>query len=118
MTEVAKIKWNRQFHYPKSSRKIIDGKRHYILKEEKLPSVTTILSATQSTEKQASLGAWRDRIGADAADKITKDAAHRGTTMHNILEHYMEDKFIIDLTETGLTGHEDGKNNRGPGINR
>ena len=31
------IKWNRQFHYPKSSRKIIDGKRHYILKEEKLP---------------------------------------------------------------------------------
>jgi hypothetical protein len=30
MTEVAKIKWNRQFHYPKSSRKIIDGKRHYI----------------------------------------------------------------------------------------
>ena len=102
MTEVPKIKWNKQFHYPKTSRQIIDGKRHYILKEEKLPSVTTILSATQSKEKQASLGAWRDRIGHEAADKITKDAAHRGTTMHNILEHYMEDKFIIDLTENGL----------------
>jgi len=96
------IKWNRQFHYPKTSRQIIDGKRHYLVGEEKLPSVTTILSATQSGEKQASLGAWRDRIGHEAADKITKDAAHRGTTMHNILEHYMEDKFIIDLTETGL----------------
>lgn len=102
MTEVAKIKWNKQFHYPKTSRQIIDGKRHYILKEEKLPSVTTILSATQPAEKQASLQSWRDRIGHEAADKITKEAAHRGTTMHNILEHYMEDKFIIDLTENGL----------------
>jgi genome maintenance exonuclease 1 len=102
MTEVAKIKWNKQFHYPKTSRQIIDGKRHYILKEEKLPSVTTILSATQPAEKQASLQSWRDRIGHKAADQITKDAAHRGTTMHNILEHYMEDKFIIDLTENGL----------------
>ncbi len=54
------IKWNRQFHYPTSSRKIIDGKRHYLVGEEKLPSVTTILSATQSGEKQASLGAWRE----------------------------------------------------------
>jgi hypothetical protein len=36
--------------------------------EEKLPSVTTILAATQSEEKQASLAAWRARVGTDEAD--------------------------------------------------
>ena len=96
------IKKTKKFFYPTSSRKIIDGKRHYLVGEEKLPSVTTILSATQSPEKQASLSAWRDKIGHKAAEKITKDAAHRGTTMHNILEHYLNDKFIVDMTETGL----------------
>ncbi len=30
------IKWNRQFHYPTSSRKIIDGKRHYLVGERKI----------------------------------------------------------------------------------
>ncbi len=40
----------------------------------KLPSVTTILSATQSKEKQASLQSWRDKIGHEAAEKITKEA--------------------------------------------
>jgi hypothetical protein len=36
--------------------------------EDKLPSVTTILAATQSQEKQASLAAWRARVGTDEAD--------------------------------------------------
>ena len=34
------IKINKRFYYPTSTRKIIDGKRHYLVGEEKLPSVT------------------------------------------------------------------------------
>ena len=41
------MKWNKKFIYPTSTRALINGKRHYdVGVHEKLPSVTTILSAT------------------------------------------------------------------------
>ena len=40
-----------KFIYPGTHREMIEGKRHYVIGEEKLPSVTTILAATQSEEK-------------------------------------------------------------------
>ena len=42
------MKWNNKFNYPKSSRSIEDGYRKYLLGDNKLPSVTTILSTTKS----------------------------------------------------------------------
>ena len=42
------MKHKTSYIYPKSLREIIDGKRHYVYGDEKLPSVTTILSATQT----------------------------------------------------------------------
>ena len=53
------IKWNKKFEYPKTIREAIEGQRHYVINDEKLPSVTTILSATQSEEKRASLEKWK-----------------------------------------------------------
>ena len=53
------IKFNKLYDYPRSMRTLVGGKRHYDIREEKLPSVTTILSACQSPEKKASLEAWR-----------------------------------------------------------
>ncbi len=47
-----KMKWNKKFEYPASIRSSIEGKRHYEITGQKLPSVTTILSATQSSEKK------------------------------------------------------------------
>ena len=41
-----------KFIYPGTNRELVDGKRHYVISEEKLPSVTTILAATQSEEKR------------------------------------------------------------------
>ena len=55
--------WNKKFDYPATMRSLVDGKRHYDIKQEKLPSVTTILSATQSEEKRKSLANWRARMG-------------------------------------------------------
>jgi hypothetical protein len=49
------MKWNKQFEYPKSMRSLINDERHYEVGSEKLPSVTTILSATASDEKRESL---------------------------------------------------------------
>ena len=47
------IKINKKFYYPTSTRKIIDGKRHYLVGDEKLPSVTSILKACESEENKA-----------------------------------------------------------------
>jgi len=53
---------------------------------EKLPSVTTILSATKD---MTALNEWRDRIGWDKAQQITTEAAGIGTAMHNNLERFI-----------------------------
>ena len=57
------MKINRKYHYPKTVREAINGQRHYnIDNKEKLPSVTTIISATQSAEKREKLAEWRARV--------------------------------------------------------
>ena len=70
------IKINKRFYYPTSTRKIIDGKRHYLVGEEKLPSVTSILKACESDEKKQKLAEWKERVGEKEAERI-KDNAHR-----------------------------------------
>ena len=64
-----------KFIYPGTHRETIEGKRHYVIGEEKLPSVTTILAATQSEEKRKKLAEWRAREGAKKADQIKQRAA-------------------------------------------
>ena len=81
------MKWNKLYTYPKSTRELIKGSRHYDIDgNEKLPSVTTILSATQPAEKRESLANWRKREGAEAAHRVTDKAAARGTAMDKTLE--------------------------------
>jgi hypothetical protein len=57
------MKKNNCYKYPKTQREKIEGKRHYVFDQEKLPSVTTILDATQSAEKRESLAKWREKDG-------------------------------------------------------
>ena len=89
MADQPTIKWNKRFTYPAGSRSVVRGSRHYDLGKEKLPSVTTILSATQSQEKRDSLAAWRTRVGEDEATRIVDQAAERGTAMHAYLEDHL-----------------------------
>jgi genome maintenance exonuclease 1 len=96
----------RQFDYPTSTRKTIDGKRVYSINGEALPSVTTILSATESEEKKAVLEAWKKRVGAEQADKIRDEAAARGSVLHRIVENYITDTKHLDMTELGQTAHK------------
>ena len=84
------MKWNKKFTYPKSSRSLVMGQRHYEIGNDKLPSVTTILSQTQSEEKRKSLADWQARMGQQNADRIRDISAMRGTAMHTYLEGYIK----------------------------
>ena len=84
---------------------MVEGQRHYILNQEKLPSVTTILSATQSAEKRESLAKWRERVGEAEATRIVDSAGARGTAMHKILEKYILGEGYLDETTVGKQAH-------------
>ena len=96
-----KMKWNKKFEYPASIRSSIEGKRHYEITGQKLPSVTTILSATQSSEKKKKLEEWKKRVGTQQADRIRDVSAMRGTAMHTYLEGYILGENHLDLTSIG-----------------
>jgi ATP-dependent exoDNAse (exonuclease V) beta subunit len=93
--------WNKKFEYPTSIRSLINDQRHYDIGEEKLPSVTTILQATQSEEKKAILAKWKQNVGEIKADQIRDTAAARGTVMHRIIEGYLTDEGHVDLSDMG-----------------
>ena len=74
-----------------------NGSRKYITPTgEKLPSVTTVISATASEEKKQALNNWRKRVGHAKAQEITTEAAGRGTRMHKWLEDYIKTDVIND----------------------
>jgi len=100
------MKWNKKFEYPETYREMIKGQRHYSINDEKLPSVTTILSKTQTAEKAEGLANWRARVGEDEATRIMDQAAARGSAMHAILEHHILGKNRLDMTDTGQEAHK------------
>ena len=98
------MKWNKKFIYPTSTRKLIEGKRHYEIKETttSLPSVTTILSATESEDKKAAIERWKQRVGEKAAEEVKNVAAKRGTSMHSYLEYHIAGQGLLDLSNEGV----------------
>ena len=99
------MKLKNSYKYPRTVREMVEGQRHYILNKEKLPSVTTVLSATQSAEKRESLAKWRERVGEAEATRIVDSAGARGTAMHKILEKYVLGEGYLDETTVGKQAH-------------
>jgi len=95
------MKWNKLYQYPKSVRSLVNDERHYEIESSKLPSVTTILAATQSDEKRASLAKWKARVGDVEAEKVKNVAASRGTNMHSHLEYHLNGQGLLDLSSEG-----------------
>ena len=83
------MKWNNKYIYPKYSRSNEDGLRKYLFGDQKLPSVTAILSATKSEEDKASLELWKKRVGYKEANRIKTEASSRGSSMHSYIEDYL-----------------------------
>ena len=85
--------YNPKYPYQNLSRTTNEeGRRLYLTPDGKrVPSVTTILSATQPQEKKEALQNWRKRVGVDKAQQIPTEAANRGTRMHAYLEKYVKE---------------------------
>ena len=64
----------------------VDGKRHYVTPGGTFPSVTTVLGEKLSKD---GLIAWRKRVGEEEANKISTQAANRGTAIHALAEAYL-----------------------------
>jgi len=78
------------FDIPKLERVTVDGKRYYRLPNGNLAvSVTTAVS--EASDKTA-LYEWRAKVGEAEANKISTQAANRGTALHSICEHYLLNK--------------------------
>jgi genome maintenance exonuclease 1 len=79
-----------------------DGKRYYQTPEgQKYPSVTTVTGLLSRDH----IKLWRERVGAEVANKISTTAAKRGTRMHNIFEQYLraeEPVFFDNIMESSM----------------
>ena len=100
------MKWNNKFNYPKSQKSTEDGYRKYFFGDEKLPSVTTILSQTKSEEDKAALTNWKERVGYKEANRIKTEASSRGTSMHSYIEDYLKGR----INESFFESNEQYKN--------
>jgi len=53
------------------------------------PSVTTVLSILS----EEGIAAWRARVGEEEANRISTQAANRGTKVHEVIESYVANEF-------------------------
>ncbi len=72
------------YQYVSLQRQDLPEGRRYIYGEQKLPSVTTILSATK--KDKGALDAWIARVGQEEADRIKNEASRVGTYLHEVIE--------------------------------
>ena len=80
----------------------IDGRRYYVLPSgEKYRSVTTVIS--EASDKTALLE-WRKKVGEEEANKISTQAARRGTAVHSLAERYVlnEEDYLRGAMPSGI----------------
>lgn len=89
-----------KFQYPEMEAHAVKGMRFYETPEGKFyPSITTVLGATASPEKERALKSWQASLGINEAQKRTKAAADRGTAVHLLTERYLKKEQLIQPGE-------------------
>lgn len=73
---------------PTLSRETIDGVRYYDTPDQKLVSITSVISFFNRDK----FTKWRKRVGEEKANAITRKATSRGTDMHTLTEHYLKNE--------------------------
>lgn len=63
-----------------------EGRKYVTPEGLNLPSVTTVLSILS----RDSIRKWRERVGEEEANKISTRASRRGTSVHEIIEKYID----------------------------
>jgi genome maintenance exonuclease 1 len=90
-----------------------DGSRVYKTPSGKsYPSVTTVTGLL----KRKAIHEWREKVGAEEANKIAAKASARGTRIHGLCEDYLSNKevapsYIDSEMWQSITPHLDGINN-------
>ena len=92
---------NKLYDYPRSMRTLVGGKRHYDIREEKLPSVTLYCLPVRVPRRKQVLRHGDRDLGPKTADIARDLAAERGTAMHKYLEHHIDGTGLKDLTPLG-----------------
>ena len=78
----------RRYRYESLTRKDTEAGRRYVNRHgEQLPSVTTILDKTKDKSK---LIEWINRVGEEEAERIKREAAAVGTSMHAYIESHIK----------------------------
>ena len=75
----------------------IEGVRHYREKGSTIayPSVTSVLSFINGPK----FADWRRRVGEEEANRVTKHATTRGTRLHTLFEHFLNNEDVTGLKE-------------------
>ena len=71
-----------------------NGKRHYETPAGKLPSITNIIHHFIPD----GIKEWRESIGEDVATWITRTAGIRGTRVHKLIDSFLYNKSLGDIT--------------------
>jgi len=78
---------------PEIQTETINGGRYYVTPTGvKYPSITTVLSILS----KKAIMEWRKRVGEEEANKISTQAARRGTNVHQMCEDYLNNKPYIN----------------------
>ena len=102
-----------QHEYPKLERSTVDGVRVYKTPSGRAyPSVTTVTGLL----KRQAIQEWRERVGAEEANKISGRASSRGTRVHSLCENYLSNlevtpNYLDHEMWTGITPLLDRINN-------
>jgi genome maintenance exonuclease 1 len=65
-----------------------DGSRLYQTPSGNYPSVTTVTSILSND----AINNWKERVGKEESDRISKQASRRGTEIHELCEQYLKDE--------------------------
>ena len=78
---------------PRLTRETIDGVRYYTAPDSdgELIKLVSITSITSHWSKEGIMK-WRARVGEEEANRVSKRATTRGTDMHLLTEHYLQNE--------------------------
>lgn len=78
---------------PELTRETIDGVRYYTAPDSdgELIKLVSITSVTSHWSKKR-IAEWRARVGEEEANRVSKQATTRGTDMHLLTEHYLNNE--------------------------
>ena len=71
------------------------GRKYFTPEGNAYPSITTILGIL----KGDSIEKWRARVGAEEANRISTQAANRGTAVHKLCEDYLNNYNLLQYLD-------------------